>query len=192
MNNISNSVNAFLLVYAGLFPIVNPVGSAPIFLRLTQYNADQRGLLARGVASNSFLLLLGSLVHRLASAGILRHHAADRAHRRRPRGGGVRLEAAARRRRTRRSRQRPGRQARDLCRHLLSADDAADGRAGLDLGRGHPRQSATACVRRFCATRAAGRRRDCRARRDRATDLRLLPLCRRASSRSSASAAPMW
>jgi len=29
MNEILNS---FLLVYAGLFPIVNPVGSAPIFL----------------------------------------------------------------------------------------------------------------------------------------------------------------
>ena len=61
MNSVSTSVNAFLLVYAGLFPVVNPVGSAPIFLRLTQYNADQRNALARGVASNSFLLLLGSL-----------------------------------------------------------------------------------------------------------------------------------
>lgn len=59
MNNFSH---AFLLVYAGLFPIVNPVGSAPIFLRLTQRcsNAERAGL-ARQVAANGFFLLLGSL-----------------------------------------------------------------------------------------------------------------------------------
>ncbi|MBA5760100.1 MarC family protein, partial [Escherichia coli] len=32
---LQNVVNAFLLVYAALFPIVNPVGSAPLFLRMT-------------------------------------------------------------------------------------------------------------------------------------------------------------
>ena len=62
MNNIAEIVNAFLLVYAALFPVVNPVGSAPIFLRLTNRIPKARlPLLARGVAINSFLLLLGSL-----------------------------------------------------------------------------------------------------------------------------------
>jgi multiple antibiotic resistance protein len=60
MNNI---VNAFLLVYAALFPIVNPVGSAPLFLRITRGRSTaERSALARGVALNSFFLLLGSLV----------------------------------------------------------------------------------------------------------------------------------
>lgn len=54
--------NAFLLVYAGLFPIVNPIGSAPLFLSLTEFcTGDQRQRLALKVALNSFLLLLGSM-----------------------------------------------------------------------------------------------------------------------------------
>lgn len=54
--------NAFLLVYAGLFPIVNPIGSAPLFLSLTEFcTSDQRKSLALRVALNSFLLLLGSM-----------------------------------------------------------------------------------------------------------------------------------
>ncbi|MBV9553615.1 MAG: MarC family protein, partial [Alphaproteobacteria bacterium] len=54
--------NAFLLVYAGLFPIVNPVGSAPIFLALTAgHSSGVRRALARRVAVNGFVLLLGSL-----------------------------------------------------------------------------------------------------------------------------------
>ncbi len=32
-------INAFLLIYAGLFPIVNPPGCAPLFLSLTQQRA---------------------------------------------------------------------------------------------------------------------------------------------------------
>jgi multiple antibiotic resistance protein len=55
-------VHTFLLVYAGLFPIVNPVGSAPIFLGLTRgCTKAERGRLAGHVAINSFLLLLGSV-----------------------------------------------------------------------------------------------------------------------------------
>jgi multiple antibiotic resistance protein len=51
-----------LLVYAGLFPIVNPVGSAPIFLALTRGYSDRvRGDLAWRVAVASFLLLVCSL-----------------------------------------------------------------------------------------------------------------------------------
>ena len=54
--------NAFLLVYAGLFPIVNPIGSAPLFLGLTEFcTAGQRNALALRVALNSALLLLGSI-----------------------------------------------------------------------------------------------------------------------------------
>jgi multiple antibiotic resistance protein len=53
----------FLLVYAGLFPVVNPLGAAPIFLSLTSGNAeDRRNRLALSVAVNSFLLLLGSML----------------------------------------------------------------------------------------------------------------------------------
>lgn len=54
--------HAFLLVYAGLFPIVNPIGSAPIFLGLTASSSDaERNTLARKVAFNSILMLAGSV-----------------------------------------------------------------------------------------------------------------------------------
>ncbi len=54
--------NTFLLVYAALFPIVNPIGSAPLFLGMTQFSTDSsRHRLAWRVAVNSFFLLLGSL-----------------------------------------------------------------------------------------------------------------------------------
>ena len=53
---------AFLLVFAGLFPIVNPIGNAPIFFALTANQADEaRQRLARRVAVNGFFLLLASL-----------------------------------------------------------------------------------------------------------------------------------
>jgi multiple antibiotic resistance protein len=71
MNAVANS---FLLVYAGLFPIVNPIGGAPIFLALTHHNSeDVRRRLAWRVAVNGFVLLLGSLFvgsHVLAFFGI--------------------------------------------------------------------------------------------------------------------------
>jgi multiple antibiotic resistance protein len=55
-------VNAFVLCYAALFPIVNPIGSAPLFLGLTQFTTEKsRNSLARRVAIGSFFLLLGSL-----------------------------------------------------------------------------------------------------------------------------------
>ncbi|MGH6828750.1 MAG: MarC family protein [Rhizomicrobium sp.] len=54
--------NAFLLVYAGLFPIINPIGSAPLFLSLTEFcNSAQRNALIMKVALNSLLLLAGSM-----------------------------------------------------------------------------------------------------------------------------------
>ena len=59
MNAFSHT---FLLIYAGLFPIVNPIGSAPIFLSLTRpWSMAERNSLALRVAINSFFLLLGSL-----------------------------------------------------------------------------------------------------------------------------------
>ena len=47
----------------GLFPIINPVGGAPIFLGLTRDCTDEeRHLLARRVAISGFFLMLGSLI----------------------------------------------------------------------------------------------------------------------------------
>ena len=58
----SESVNAFLLVYAALFSIVNPVSGAPVFLSLTRrFPPRVRHALAGRVAVNGFILLLGSL-----------------------------------------------------------------------------------------------------------------------------------
>lgn len=55
--------DTILLSYAALFPIVNPVGSAPLFLGLTQFCTDkERNSLVLRVAINSFCLLLGSLL----------------------------------------------------------------------------------------------------------------------------------
>ncbi len=56
------AINSFLLVYAALFTIVNPLGGAPMFLSLTRrFSARVRHKLAGRVALNGFLLLLGSL-----------------------------------------------------------------------------------------------------------------------------------
>jgi multiple antibiotic resistance protein len=55
-------VRSVLLVFGALFPIVNPLGTAPIFLTLTRdLPEDARSMLARKVAINGFLLLLGSI-----------------------------------------------------------------------------------------------------------------------------------
>jgi len=51
-----------LLVFAALFPIVNPIGGAPVFLAMTQGLDDaHRKLLARRVAANAFLLVMCSI-----------------------------------------------------------------------------------------------------------------------------------
>ena len=50
-----------LLIVSGLFPIVNPLGGAPIFLALTDgYPEQARRALARRIAINSFFLIVGS------------------------------------------------------------------------------------------------------------------------------------
>jgi multiple antibiotic resistance protein len=55
-------VSAFLLTFAGLFPIVNPIESAPFFLGLTAgLSTAERRILARKTAINGFLLLIGSM-----------------------------------------------------------------------------------------------------------------------------------
>ena len=60
---MSSVFSAFLLTFAGLFPIVNPIEAAPFFLALTpNLSNDERRALARRVAINGFALLLGSMV----------------------------------------------------------------------------------------------------------------------------------
>jgi multiple antibiotic resistance protein len=52
-----------LLITLALFPIVNPIGSAPFFLALTTHcTPRERLLLSWRIAFNSFFLLLGSMV----------------------------------------------------------------------------------------------------------------------------------
>lgn len=61
--SLRHFATVFLLVVAALLPIVNPVGSAPIFLALT-HGADSatRHALAWRIAINAFVLLMGSLI----------------------------------------------------------------------------------------------------------------------------------
>jgi len=56
-------LTALLLVVGGILPIVNPVGSAPMFLAMT-HGADEgtRAQLAAKIAINAFLLIMGSLI----------------------------------------------------------------------------------------------------------------------------------
>jgi multiple antibiotic resistance protein len=55
--------NTFLLVLAAIFPVVNPPGSALVFLGLTRDVApEMRRILARRVAINSFFVLVCSLL----------------------------------------------------------------------------------------------------------------------------------
>jgi multiple antibiotic resistance protein len=59
---VSNVTSAFLLTFAGLFPIVNPLEAAPFFLGLTaELTTRERQVLARKAAVNGFALLLGSM-----------------------------------------------------------------------------------------------------------------------------------
>jgi multiple antibiotic resistance protein len=62
-DDLRNFLTALLLVVGGLLPIVNPVGSAPMFLAMTHGSSeDTRAVLALKVAINSFLLIMGSLI----------------------------------------------------------------------------------------------------------------------------------
>jgi multiple antibiotic resistance protein len=56
-------MDTFLLVLAALFPIVNPPGSALMFLSLTRRASDEaRRVLARRIAVNAFFVMIGSLL----------------------------------------------------------------------------------------------------------------------------------
>jgi multiple antibiotic resistance protein len=55
------TLKSALLILTALFPIVNPLGSAPIFLSLTHYyTAQERKLLSRRIAMNSLVLIIVS------------------------------------------------------------------------------------------------------------------------------------
>jgi multiple antibiotic resistance protein len=68
------TAKSILLIVSALFPLVNPIGGSPLFLLLTQeYATQERKLLARRVAVNSFILLIVSFVvgtHILSFFGI--------------------------------------------------------------------------------------------------------------------------
>ena len=110
---LNEAVNIFLLVYASLFPIVNPVGGAPIFYSMTRHCSDkERHTLARKVAVNGFLLAARLAVRRLACARVLRHHAAGGQHRGRARRQRLRLAALTCQRRAYRAAHDTARRAR--------------------------------------------------------------------------------
>ncbi len=54
-------IKTMLLILTTLFPVVNPLGGAPIFLSLTHYYSEEdRRLLSRRIAMNGFILLIVS------------------------------------------------------------------------------------------------------------------------------------
>jgi multiple antibiotic resistance protein len=67
-------VKSCLIVLTALFPIVNPLGTSPIFLRLTPgYTSHERQMLSWRIAVNSYILLLASMLigsHILSFFGI--------------------------------------------------------------------------------------------------------------------------
>ena len=55
-------IEGVLLVFAALFPIVNPLGGAPIFVAMTSgLSPPERAALAWQVTVNAFILLLASV-----------------------------------------------------------------------------------------------------------------------------------
>jgi multiple antibiotic resistance protein len=61
--NIRLFADATLLVIASILPIVNPLSAAPMFLlKTTDLDEAQRAQMARRVAQNCFMLLLGALL----------------------------------------------------------------------------------------------------------------------------------
>jgi multiple antibiotic resistance protein len=62
MTDLRQIVESALIVFAGLFPIVNPVGAAPMFLVMTAGNSrEERASLAKLVAINGAILLAASI-----------------------------------------------------------------------------------------------------------------------------------
>jgi len=60
---MNSAFNTFLLVLAAIFPVVNPPGSALVFLGLTHgVNPEIRRVIAWRVARNSFFVLVGAFL----------------------------------------------------------------------------------------------------------------------------------
>lgn len=59
---MTQAFNIFLAVFAALFPVVNPLGGAPIFYQMTRYvPPETRAHMARKVALYGFVLLVVSM-----------------------------------------------------------------------------------------------------------------------------------
>ena len=71
---MAEAIKTLLLFLTALFPMVNPLGASPVFLSLTKgYTPETRRALSRGIAMDSFFLLIGSYfigTHVLAFFGI--------------------------------------------------------------------------------------------------------------------------
>ncbi|MEP9379015.1 MarC family protein [Aquabacter sp. CN5-332] len=71
---MTQAFNIFLAVFAALFPVVNPLGGAPIFYQMTRYvPAETQARMARRVALYGFVLLVVSMAlgsHILSFFGI--------------------------------------------------------------------------------------------------------------------------
>lgn len=71
---VIQAAKSILLVVSALFPIVDPIGGAPVFLSLTRnYDRETRRQLARRITVNSFVLLVASFTvgsHVLSFFGI--------------------------------------------------------------------------------------------------------------------------
>ena len=162
---LAQFVRNVLLIVGALFPIVNPLGNVPIFLTLTAgFTSAMRTVLARKIALNGFVLLVGSILigtNILAFFGISLPVVQV--------GGGMVVIATAWGLLNRRDDQdgRPDSKhsasASDpLSPRLLSVDAAADGGAGLDLGGDHCRsQSSSRCRIQLVLSGGCDPGRDC-------------------------------
>jgi multiple antibiotic resistance protein len=55
--------SVFVIVFATLFPVINPLGGAPIFLNLTQdCSVEVRKKLASSISINSFVMLIVAML----------------------------------------------------------------------------------------------------------------------------------
>lgn len=63
MQFVHESLSVFVIVFATLFPVINPLGGAPIFLNLTQDCSNEvRKKLARSISINSFVMLIVAML----------------------------------------------------------------------------------------------------------------------------------
>ena len=92
---MNSAINTFVLVFASIFPIVNPPGSALVFLGLTSGATPEiRAVLARRIAINSFTLLVCSFLLGALILQFYRDFDPDPSRRRRPRCRRVRMETS--------------------------------------------------------------------------------------------------